>query len=356
VKLFSINKIALLKILILAGCGMAIACGSKNGKNIPILDSGKKDAASGDGTEGEDDNSPTSGVNIGDPGSVVNGPIKLIDVTYKISVRMANFTICDGDIKIEVTVDLNNLETGKILNLPDGWVDCTLIGKIDLRGILGIFSTNSEMPKIKVKDSVIMLEKFGKATYNPARPFLPSFLAATKKQLKNLRQSSNVTITDSNVNVTASGTAGVEMLNFNSSYSSRLANKNFKKVMHFRTTAKGFNDVDKLGNFLFEELEMRMNMAPIALISIKARGAVGGMTGFIFRNKDKLPPDLVTLLELLPSKHNPGNPLSPLLGGIVDTVANVIYLDTTLEMSKYDGPDQEEKSEDDGKDKFGDSK
>lgn len=344
------------KIALFLGCVIAVACGGKNDKQVPVLDSGKKKGEKLKGNGDAEDDNTTSAVDVGDPGKLVGGPLKLIDVTYRINVQMANFRLCQGDIKVEVTIDMNNLENGKLLNLPKGWVECTLVGRIDLTAILGIFSTNSTMPKIKVKDNVIMLEEFGQASYRPARPFLPSFLAATKKQLSSLRHSENITITDKKAGISSKGTAGVEMLAFNSKYRARLVNRDFNKVMHFRTTAKGFKEVDKVGNFLFEELEMRMNLAPIALISLKTRGAVGGMTGFAFENKDKLPPDLVTLLELLPSKHNPGNPLSPLLGGIVDGIANVIYIDASLEMAEYNGPDEKDSEEDDGKDKFGDNK
>ena len=339
---------------LLIGCFVGIACGSQGGENVPILDPPKKKSNDAKDGSSEEDNK-TSAVDIGDPSKLVGGPLKLIDVKYRINVQMGGFRLCQGDIELKVTVDINNLENGRFLDLPSGWVNCTLIGKIDLTAILGIFSTNSVGPKLKVKDNVIMLEEFGQASYSPARPFLPSFLAATKKQLQSLSHSESLTITDKKAGIKASGTAGVEMIEFDGTYHAKLAGKKFSKVMHFRTTAKGFKDVDKIANFLFEKLDMRMNLSPIALISIEARGAVGGMTSFAFENKDKLPPDLVTLLELLPSKNNPGNPLSPLLGGIVDAIANVIYVDTTLEMKDYDGPEEEPESEDDDKDKFGDT-
>jgi hypothetical protein len=331
----------------------AIACGSDSSKQVGTPTPKKKEA------QKLQEGPPAAGaggnqrINL-DPKTLVDGPIKLLDASYKIQVKMANFTLCDGEIAVKVTVDMADLEKGKFLELPAGWVDCTLVGKIDLTAILGIFSTSATMPKLKVEKGVIMLQEFGQATYSPPRPFLPSFLAASKKQLNNLNYSTNLSITDRKAGVTSKGTASVEMLDFNGTFSARNIDRRFSKVMHFRSTAKGFNDVDKISNFLFDALEIKLNLAPIALLSISAKGQVGGMTSFAFENKDKLPADLVTLLDLLPSKHNPGNPLSPLLGGLVDRIANTITLTSSLEISKYDGPEEEPESGDD-EDKFGET-
>ncbi len=334
---------------------MGIACGSDS-KNIALpYPDVKKNGDEDPGSGSNPDGAATAGINVGNPGDILGGePLRVVDAVYRIMVKFAGFSICEGNIKIEVNVDLNNLETGKLLNLPAGWVDCSLLGRIDLTAIMGIFSTKSQMPKIKVDKSIIFIEEFGNATYNPPRPFLPSFLAASKKSLNSLQYSNNITINDTKNNVSGKGTASVRMLGFNTTYNSPLLKKKFSKVMHFQTNTTGFDNMDKVGHFLFEDLQIRMNLSPIVLLSIKTKGQASGMTSFAFENIDKFPPDVQSLLKLIPSKHNPDNFLSPLFGGLADRISRAIDINADLEIAEYIGPTEAPKTKDDGKDKFGD--
>ena len=187
--------------------------------------------------------------------------------------------LCDGSLSLRVNATLGG--NGKpLLDIPSGSINCALIGKIDLSKILGSLATNDPNPTdstFVVTDHLIAIAKLGSASYDPPRPILPSLLSTPKDVLSVLNEEKTVTITTPNQSAT--GDVTVRMLGYDQPYYSSTLGITFLNVADFTVTNSGFKGVDRVANFIFDSIELRINLNPIALVGISFEGPLNMLLG-----------------------------------------------------------------------------
>lgn len=236
-----------------------LACGEKN-KGIKTggpqsASAGIKDPAVGADIHNED---------------IIGKDDKLLHATYDINVVSVGMPVCKGDIELQVAAMKS--DTAKLFDIPAGKVKCTLMGEIDLAATLGAFAgAETVKDPMVVANDVISLKQVGLGVYSPARPMMPSFIASSKEALRNLNYSKTVTVTAAD-GKTASGTSLVHTLEFGASYKPPRMSRTFNNVIHFEVINTGFNGVDKVTNMLFDRMEFRISLNPIAVLSIGFKG------------------------------------------------------------------------------------
>ncbi len=201
--------------------------------------------------------------------------ISLIDSTFNIVAKTAGNPACKGQMKINVNAALSSTATTQLLQVPQGGMDCGWLGKTDLAKLFGAFSeppAKGEDPLV-IANNVLALKALGTGTYSPARPLLPSFLAASRDELAKLNYTER-NITLKTPKGSAKGNVSVKMNYYDQPKTVPGTNYNFKHVMNFTITNTGFegSGVDKFGNFIFDSIEFTMSTSPVSIIGIKLKG------------------------------------------------------------------------------------
>jgi hypothetical protein len=220
------------------------------------------------------------------------GPdVSLVDAVYHLNATsLLGIKVCEGDVKVKINPVFNQVNTNKIFDIPEGILNCGLIGKINLGEAFGAFASGTPpqlLPEgveaVEVKDKVLRLRQLGYGLYTPSRPLLPSFLNVTANELPSIGATVGISLKDTKDGKSGSGTVSLKMLSTGGVVDSERAHRKFKKVLKFEVLNQGFDGVDKLTNFLFEKMEFTISLEPLAITSIyfegrvsEFRGALGG--------------------------------------------------------------------------------
>jgi hypothetical protein len=204
--------------------------------------------------------------------------LSLIDAKFNVSAKTAGQESCNGQMNVKVNAALNSKSTAQLLQVPKGGLDCKWMGKVDLGMMFGAFSqpppAQGEDPMV-IANNVLGLKSLGIGTYSPARPLLPSFLAATREQLKQLNYTErNITLKTGNK--TAKGQVNIRMNYYDQPLTVPGTNYKFKHVMDFTITNTGFEGIDKNSNFIYDTIQFTMSTSPVAIIAIKLKGNAKG--------------------------------------------------------------------------------
>jgi hypothetical protein len=210
----------------------------------------------------------------------------LVDATYRMNVTsLLGIEVCKGDIQIKINPAFDKQSTNKIFDIPEGVLSCGMLGQINLAQALGAFNSvkppdllNGAEP-VEVKDHVLRVKQLGYGLYNPARPLLPTFLSATPEELRRIQASSAVTLQDTKAGKTAQGNVALKVTTTGGVETPELIGKKFRKIMVFEVLNTGFDGVDKLSNFLFEKMEFKVSLQPLAILSIYFEGRISDVAG-----------------------------------------------------------------------------
>ncbi len=268
--------------LVLATVGVAASlsgCGEKNNKQVKSGGGGT--AKSADEDPKTDNTNPQTDLK----NEVVDPNASLILANYYVEVKSLGIRACTGGIQLKVNANMGKASGGgKMLDIPQGSLDCGLLGKIDLTQILGSAAGASTVePVVTVKDDVIHLSAVGGGVFtqnpasDPGRPMFPSFIAGDPDNLARLNLNKQVTvISQMEQNKTASGTVSLKMLYFNKLYESphMKQKRPFPKTLDFESTTQGFDGVNKIINMLFDRMEFRISLDPLAIPYISFKGKV----------------------------------------------------------------------------------
>jgi hypothetical protein len=268
--------------------GVALAasgCGDKNNKQVKT--SGGGEAKSSDQEERPDDPGSSSSTDARDaiaPGS------SLILANYYVTVKSLGIQQCTGGVQLKVNANMGSADGGgKMLDIPEGKLSCALLGEIDLTQILGSAAGQSSTPPVvTVQNETIHLSAIGGGVFtqnpasDPGRPMFPSFIAGDPKKLAVLNYIKPLTvISQAEGNKTASGSVTLKMLYFNKLYESPHMKRKrpFPKTMAFETTTQGFDGVNKIINMLFDRMEFRISLDPLAITYISFKGKIADLGG-----------------------------------------------------------------------------
>lgn len=202
---------------------------------------------------------------------------------YSLSLRTVGVNACKGEVVIRVKAKMSAEGTGaaQLFEINDGIVKCAGLGIFNVKEMLGSMEAQPTPSSIKqpveVRDNVIGLKGMRNTIYEPARPMLPSFLAASPQELAMLNLTRAVNMVDGDTQQSSNGEITIQTLAFGPWQPPNLQ-RSFPKVLHFRTTTKGFEGADKISNLMADVLEFRISLDPIAILSIYFEGRASDYT------------------------------------------------------------------------------
>ncbi|MBM4250631.1 MAG: hypothetical protein FJ146_01505 [Deltaproteobacteria bacterium] len=268
-------------------CGLIASCSSSD-----ISAPAAKGAADFSGNaklvRGEAEVIPAnSGPGEGEGGDqkLIGGNVTFVDAEYEVSIKISapefgvqNVALpCQSRVKVKVNINLDAGNKDKILDFPDGNFDCGVLGKLDVKTLLGVVAKAlpTDTTAIQVVDNVISVKEIAKGKFDPPRPIFPSFIAASNKDLSGI----NVNVPTAKL-TTAKGTyTGSYGMKVDFAGSTENApgtvGKQLKRVMQFTTVSSGFSGTDKLAVLLVDSLRVKLNVAPIVLPSLEIRAVAG---------------------------------------------------------------------------------
>jgi hypothetical protein len=265
-------KIARLHAILLAL--MANGCGGASLNSAASKGTAKGSKPTSDVTEAEESTSTPVDKNK----NSTSPPTLLLNATYKIRAGIVtgnasgtannSAQVCDGDIAIQVNSSFGS-DGKELLNFPKAAINCALVGQVDLQKALGSLSKGfSGTPKnpFITADNLLSVENLGPGTYQPARPILPSLLAASKKDLKNLDLVRTLTL--STPTKISTGTVAVKMNSYDEIYRIAGMDLTLPKVAQFTVTNTGFDGIDKGANFLFDSMTLGISTYPPAITTL----------------------------------------------------------------------------------------
>ena len=252
----------------------ANGCGAANLKPAASRGTEKGSRPTSDVTEAQENPTASANKNKKD----TNPPPLLLKATYKIRAGIVtgngsgtasnSAQVCDGDIEIQVNSSFGS-DGKELLNFPKAVINCALVGQVDLQKALGSLSKGfSGTPKnpFITADNVLSVENLGPGNYRPARPILPSLLASSKNDLKNLDLVRTLTL--STPTKVATGTVAVKMGSYDEIYRIAGMDLTLPKVAQFTVTNTGFEGIDKGANFLFDSMTLGISTYPPAITTL----------------------------------------------------------------------------------------
>jgi hypothetical protein len=267
--------------------------------------------------------------------SIVPSGANLLDATFELKAKAAGIELCDGTINIRINAAFGKTKNASIFELPTSEIDCALIGKLNLKPIVGLYSDSSALPEPILADNVLFFDRIATTTFKPPRPFLPSFLAASREELKNLNVTRTVTVKDEKRKQSASGTMTLKMLAFGANYQSPIVGRSFPDTFTFEVKNTGFEGIDKTSNVLFDRIAMTMSLNPIAILELGFSGDAASLKQSAVNNPDLIPGPFGQLITVLPDSNSQG--IGGLIGSIVDGLAKVIKVDLELRLKEQKG-------------------
>ena len=278
-----------------------------------------------------------------------------LKASFKVTVRLdgaggflglanlIHLEACQGAVNLAVNPSAEALKTGDISKLlvlgASQPINCQVIqSTIDISKILGGFfsakPTGEGLPIKKVGDVLALTSLLG-VSYEPARPLFPSLLAGKKEKLAQLSTSAVTTATlDGKA---YQGTFGLEMKEYDTPYQPPGMSFNFPKSMHFLTTASGFEGLDPLKGLIFDQLNFRVSVAPIAITQIEVKGRADKLISVISSVPDEALSGL--LKAITPFVKNTLNS-NGLDNKILMGVSKDITATITIDLTNQEGLDQ----------------
>lgn len=210
------------------------------------------------------------------PVDLIGKDASFLDATYNIDVTsLFGIGVCKGEIELKFNAALGDGSSAEMFEIPKGVIDCGMVGKINLAEVLGAFAKQEQVKDpVVVKNDVIKLKQLGGGTYEPPRPLMPSFIASKKEKLAALDFTETTTLTSLKDGKKSSGTVNVRTIGVDQSYKPVRMQRQFNKVLHFEVINKGFQDSDKFSNMLFDRMEFKISLDPIAVVYIEFKGKI----------------------------------------------------------------------------------
>ncbi len=274
-----------------ASKGKAMTTGSKNVNRIlfavllaAITSCGEKSKgvnAPRQNAEAKKDELPLDAKKPATAEELIGKDAAFLDAEYKFDITsLFGIGVCKGDIGLKLNANIGKVATAALFEIPKdkGVIDCGFLGgKVNLADMIGAFAKDqAEAPKdpLVVKNDVISLKQLGFGVYSPPRPLLPSFIAAKKEKLASLNFTETVTMTNSKDGTSASGSITVRTIGIDQSYKPLRMQRQFNKVLHFEVLNSGFNGSDKISNLLFDRMEFKISLDPLAILYVEFKGKV----------------------------------------------------------------------------------
>lgn len=267
--------------------------------------------------------------------SLVPSGTPLLEATFQLSAKAAGIPICDGTVTMKINAAIGKSSNVSLFELPQSEVDCALIGKINLKPIVGMFSDSSALPKPIVEENVLFFDRIGSSTYTPPRPFLPSFLASSRENLQSLNLKRQVTVQDGKRNQSGSGTMTIKMLEFGRNYRSDQLSRNFPDSFTFEITNQGFENIDKTSNILFDRIAISMSLNPVSILALTFSGDAQSIKQTATNNPDVVSGPFGQLITVLPNANSGG--IGGLFGTLIDSIAKIIKVDLQLVLKEQKG-------------------
>ncbi len=309
-----------------------IACSSDDAKHSASAAKKSSDAEKNKPTENE---YPTlEKAQEIDPNAITGGKTALLDAKYAISVKSAfDLEVCKGDLQLNLNVNFGTNQDIKMLDFPEGVIDCGEIGTLDPKAMLG--STNAGTnTKMTVENGLIYVSAIGNGEYDPRRPMFPAFLSEAKDVLKDLYHKESVKMTDKVDKKEASGDITVEMVNFDVPYTVEKLKVTFPHTLRFAVTINGFDGVKKMSNMLFKKMEFVFSIDPIALLHIHFEGTAADAIGSAdaMKAKSQTTKDLINTVQNT-SKND------DLIGNLTRGALNAVDVAIDLDLQSMTGLD-----------------
>lgn len=262
------------KSIIALTLGGLVACKSA-GVNTP------PPASHGSGTV-----SPTGAVTGGNTVPSTDSPAQrlegaaVLDAQYAMTVTVAGIPVCTGTANLLVNVPSStNASAAK----PPFDVKCLALScafgkQINIDSLLGALGSGaapgqavgSGQNGLTIDDKYIRISGKTPSAFAPALVLLPNFTGTNPNFLAQMNESQHVRLTDPSASIDASGDQHMKTLAYNTTWTGhKVAGVNFNKVFQFQIGTDGFFGVDKLKYFLFNSLDARINLTPLALLSFE---------------------------------------------------------------------------------------
>lgn len=207
-----------------------------------------------------------------DPNDVLPPGANLINAKYKINVSTFGAK-CEGLAQIKIKADF--AKDAKLFDLPYGKINCDGFakmfgyGEINIAEMMSVLAGSSEYTSLTVVDKVIRLKGLGPFAYQkPYRPFMPSFLAATREELQAIHIANEpVTVIDARTKQIGTGSTSISVSGFDTPFLLNLHPERFTLPDTFQiaVTNDGFKKFDRVTSFLFDKLDMTVSLKPIAV-------------------------------------------------------------------------------------------
>ena len=224
---------------------------------------------------------PLPSANSGEERAAAAGPLaadgsSMIKASYRGKAQALGIDVCSGNL--DVSVNLAGLQSGSVelFQIPNGVVTCSVVGVIDLKGILGSFGQKAASGSQAVADSlnhVISVSSLGGSTFVPPRPMLPALFTANAAELARLDVKTVVDMTTKDGKVVR-GMTEIKMLSYDQPYTVVGGDQEFPHVVNFVILNTGFDGADKASNLLFDSMEFRISTDPIAILSVTFKGSL----------------------------------------------------------------------------------
>lgn len=315
-----------------------LACG-KNTEPAPPAATGKKSEAAKAGANAADGGGPSKG---GDPLKLPDDA-SLLKAKYQIVIEGAGVKACKGNVIVRIAANFEPKPDGsnaQLLQIPDGLVKCPAFGTFDLKEMLGSLGGAGEASEasknpLEIKDNLISIKGMGQSTYEPARPFMPSFLAASPEELKKFDVKREVSLTDAKEKTNAKGTVQVRTVSFGEGFQPPGVKRNFENVLYFEMLNDGFEGANKVTNFLFDRLAMRISLEPFAILSISFKGRASDLA----EGAEGLGPGAGGIGDILGGNKGPSADGSD-FGAVAKSFAKLISISAELTLLDMQGIDE----------------
>ncbi len=203
----------------------------------------------------------------------------VLDAKYEVSVLVAGIPLCKGTASLLVNVPAKPAP-GVVARSPFDVkciaLSCAFGKQVNIDSLLGGLSSGAapNQPDGSGKGGLAVDEKYLRikggvaSTYEPALVLLPNFAGADPQFLAKMNESQHVRLTDPAAKVDASGDQHMKTLAFNATWTGhKVPGATFDKVFQFQVATDGFAGADKIKYLLFNDLEARINLNPVSLLS-----------------------------------------------------------------------------------------
>ena len=201
--------------------------------------------------------------------------VTFVNADYEVKVETPTVPMknpCIGHIKLKINISLDQKNSAQLLEIPEGSFTCGALGSLDILMLLKALSSNGAgqlQESLTIANNVIGLKKLGDASYSPARPMFPSFLAGKSSDLTKLDVTQSA-VTMTTPAGTSVGSFRLKMNSFDQTVSAPGTDgKELKRVMDFTVSSTGFEKVDRVTSFIFKSATFKMNLYPVALLSLQ---------------------------------------------------------------------------------------